>query len=158
MGFLDESAWVAISFAIVIAVFLYLGLPRKVLAALDSKAEAIADELAQAKALREDAEKLLADYKAKQQQAKAEAEQILNDARARAETMAEQAKQAMEAQLIRRQAEAERKIARSEEEILKQLRGAVVTAAIDASEQIITENMTPEAAQAMMNETIKELQ
>ena len=52
----DESFFVALAFATVIAAFLFLKLPQRLLAALDAKSAEIADELQQARKLREEAE------------------------------------------------------------------------------------------------------
>ena len=57
----DESFFVALAFATVIAAFIYLKLPQRLLAALDAKSAEIADELEQARKLREEAQALLAD-------------------------------------------------------------------------------------------------
>ena len=57
----DESFFVALAFAAVIAAFLYLKLPQRLLAALDAKSAEIANELDEARRLREEAEALLAE-------------------------------------------------------------------------------------------------
>src|SRR5215831_17558434 len=67
----EPEFWVAISFFIFLALVLYLGVHKKVAAALDARAATIAKELAAAKRLREEAEKVLADYKIARAQAEA---------------------------------------------------------------------------------------
>ena len=61
MQMFDESFFVALAFATVVAAFLYLKLPQRLLAALDAKSAEIANELDEARRLREEAEALLAD-------------------------------------------------------------------------------------------------
>ena len=77
----DESFFVALAFATVIAAFLYLKLPQRLLAALDAKSAEIADELDEARRLREEAEALLADYETRRKSAEQQAEEIVTEAR-----------------------------------------------------------------------------
>ena len=57
MQMFDESFFVALAFATVVAAFLFLKLPQRLLAALDAKSAEIADELQQARKLREEADR-----------------------------------------------------------------------------------------------------
>ena len=63
---LEPEFWVAVSFFLFVGGLLYLGVHKKLAAALDARAETIAKELEAAKRLREEAEKVLADYRKKQ--------------------------------------------------------------------------------------------
>ena len=65
--------WVAVSFFLFLALLFYFGVHKKVGKALDARAAAIAKEIEEAKALREEAEKVLTDYRAKQEGAAKEA-------------------------------------------------------------------------------------
>ena len=105
----DESFFVALAFATVIAAFLYLKLPQRLLAALDAKSAEIANELDEARRLREEAEALLADYETRRKSAEQQAEEIVTEARETAQRLAEEARVAMQAQLERRTQQAETK-------------------------------------------------
>ena len=61
--FSDPEFWVGVGFALVIGLFLYLGVPAMVGAMLDTRAAAIAKELDEARKLREDAAALLEQYR-----------------------------------------------------------------------------------------------
>ena len=104
MHMFDESFFVALAFATVIAAFLYLKLPQRLLAALDAKSAEIANELEQARKLREEAQALLADYETRRKSAEQQAEVILTEARETAQRLAEESRTAMQAQLERRPA------------------------------------------------------
>ena len=153
----DESFFVALSFATVIGAFLYLRLPRRVLQSLDDKAAAIESELDEARKLREQAAQVLADYQTQAQQAEKQAEEIVTLARESAERTAAEAKVAMEAQMQRRAAQAELKIARSEEKLMKEVRTAIASLAIDAAAQLVADGLSAEKAKQLVDDSIDEL-
>ncbi len=153
----DESFFVALAFVVVIAAFIYLRLPSKLIAALDDRADQIRNELEQAKKLREDAEALLAEYEAKRNAAEQQAEQIVADARANAEALAAEAKQKMEDSLERRTQQAQEKIARAEANMVKEVRLAVTSIAINAAEQVIRDTFSDKQKQALVAENLAEI-
>lgn len=153
----DKSFFVALAFAVVIAAFLYLRLPGKLVAALDNRADQIRKELEQAKKLREDAEALLAEYEAKRSAAEQQAQQIVSDARANAEALAAEAKQKMEDSLERRTQQAQEKIARAEANMVKEVRLAVTSIAISAAEQVIRDTISDDQKQALVIANLAEI-
>jgi F-type H+-transporting ATPase subunit b len=112
--FIDPEFWVAVGFVTVIGIFLYKRLPAFAGAALDRRAAAIANELDEAKRLREEAEALLAQYKAKAASVEQEAEAILTEAKDNAERFASEARTALKQQIERRAQVAQDKIAQAE--------------------------------------------
>jgi F-type H+-transporting ATPase subunit b len=153
----DESFFVALSFATVIGAFIYFGLPRKLMQSLDDKSAEIAAQLAEAKALREEAEKVLADYAAQAKQAEAMAEEIVAQAKQTAERTAAEAREAMQAALERRTAQAESKIARAEEQLQKEVRAAITGLAIDAAAHLVSTGMSAKTAQKLVDDNIADL-
>ncbi len=81
----DAEFFVLLGFLVFLCLLVYLGVHRMVLKALDARGEAIADELAQAAKLREEASALLASFEKKAAEAEASAAAIVADARAQAE-------------------------------------------------------------------------
>jgi len=61
----DPETWVAIAFVILIGGFLYLGVHRTLLKALDNRAARIKAELDDARRLKDEAAKVLGEYKAR---------------------------------------------------------------------------------------------
>ena len=106
--------WVAVAFVIFWGILFYKGVPGKVLNQLDSRGKRIADELAEAKRLRQDAERLLKEYEAKRAAAEREAADIVSTARDEAERLAREAQEKMTDFVKRRTATAEAKIAQAE--------------------------------------------
>ena len=157
MQMFDESFFVALAFATVIAAFLFLKLPQRLLAALDAKSAEIADELQQARKLREEAEALLADYEKRRKSAEQQAEEIVTEARETAQRLAEEARAAMQAQLERRTQQAETKIARAEEQLVGEVRAAITQLAVDAAAHLIEKGMSGQQANALIEQNISEL-
>ncbi len=153
----DESFFVALAFATVVAAFLYLKLPQRLLAALDAKSAEIANELEQARKLREEAQALLADYETRRKSADQQAEVILTEARETAQRLAEESRTAMQAQLERRTLQAEIKIARAEEQLVGEVRAAITQLAVDAAAHLIETGMSAQQANALIEQNISEL-
>ena len=153
----DESFFVALAFVTVIAAFLYLKLPQRLLAALDAKSAEIANELDEARRLREEAEALLADYETRRKSAEQQAEEIVTEARETAQRLAEEARVAMQAQLERRTQQAESKIARAEEQLVGEVREAITRLAVDAAAHLIETGMSAQQANTLIEQNISEL-
>jgi F-type H+-transporting ATPase subunit b len=153
----EPEFWVAISFFIFVGVLLYLGVHKKLAAALDARAETIAKELDEAKRLREEAEKVLADYKRKQGDAVKEAEAIVSLAAKEAEILAAETRRSMNEHFERRMKLAEDKIARAEAEALREVRAAAADAAVAAAQSLIAKSLTPETADKLVKQGIDAL-
>jgi F-type H+-transporting ATPase subunit b len=135
----------------------YLGVHKKVAAALDARAAAIAKELENAKRLRDEAEKVLADYRAKEGYAAKEAQGIIDLAAKEAEILAAETRRSMKEQFDRRMKLAEDKIARAEADALREVREAAADAAISAAQSVIAAKLTPETADKLVKQGIEAL-
>jgi F-type H+-transporting ATPase subunit b len=157
MQMFDESFFVALAFVTVIAAFLYLKLPQRLLAALDAKSAEIANELDEARRLLEEAEALLADYETRRKSAEQQAEEIVTEARETAQRLAEEARVSMQAQLERRTQQAENKIALAEEQLVGEVRAAISRLAVDAAAHLIETGMSAQQANTLIEQNISEL-
>ena len=142
--FATDKFWVAVSFVLFVALLYYYGVHRKVAAALDDRAASIAKELADARALREEAEAVLADYKKKTSNAAQETQDIIELAANEAEALALETSRAMKEQFERRMKVAEDKIAQAEADALRDVRAAAADAAVTAARRVISSSLTPE--------------
>jgi F-type H+-transporting ATPase subunit b len=129
--------WVAVAFVIFLAIVWKVGGFRMIVQSLDQRAETIRTELDEAKALREEAQRVLADYQRKRQEAEAEAEAIVTSARVEAERLAKDAAAKLQDFVARRTKMAEAKIAQAEAQAAADVRAAAADAAIRASELIL---------------------
>ena len=64
-----DTFWVGVALVIFLAILVKFGVPGAIVKALDSRGEKVAQELAEARRLRQEAEKLLAEYDAKRKAA-----------------------------------------------------------------------------------------
>jgi F-type H+-transporting ATPase subunit b len=149
--------WVAVSFFLFLGLVIYLGVHKKLAAALDARAAAIAKELDQAKQLRVEAEKVLADYRKKQGDAVKEAQGIIELASKEAEILAAETRRSIKEQFDRRMKLAEDKIARAESDALREVREAAANAAVAAAQTVIAAQLTPETADKLVKQGIDAL-
>jgi F-type H+-transporting ATPase subunit b len=154
---MDTTFWVAVSFFLFIALIVYLAVPRRIISALDKRAESIQQELAEARRLREEAQSILADYQRKQRDAEQEANDIIAQAEREAQAYAEETRKQFEDMLNRRVQMADEKIARAEAQAVAEVRGRAVDASVEAAEQIIGEKLSEDKAQALVQQSVDQL-
>jgi F-type H+-transporting ATPase subunit b len=153
----DATFWSAVAFFILVAVFIYLGVHKKVTEALDHRATRIKGELDDALRLKEEAQKLLAEYRAKRESAVKEAEEIVANAKSEAERIAAEAKERMEDFVARRTRMAETKIAQAEAQALADVRSAAAEAAVSAAARILSETVKGPTADNLLTQGIAEV-
>lgn len=132
-----DTLWVGVAFVIFIAILAYFGVPKAIVSALDSRGEKVAQELAEARRLRVEAEKLLAEYEAKRKAAETEAASIVAAANDEAKRLAAEAEAKLNDFVARRTKSAEEKIALAESQAEAEVRAAAAEAATKAAELII---------------------
>ena len=152
--FQSAEFWVAVAFVIFWGILFYKGVPGNVLNQLDSRGKRIAGELAEAKRLRQDAERLLKEYESKRAAAEREAADIVSSARDEAERLAREAQEKMADFVKRRTATAEAKIAQAEAQAAAEVRSAAVDAAVRASEQVLRGELAGPAAETLVTSSL----
>lgn len=155
--FAQPETWVAIAFVILMAVFVWLGVHRTVLTALDHRAQRIKAELDDARRLKDEAAKLLADYQARRASAEREAQEIVTNARAEAERIAVEARTRMEDFVVRRTKTAENKIALAEAQALADVRAAAAEAAVAAASTVLAQSVKGQVADDLLAKGIAEV-
>src|SRR5581483_8319964 len=105
--FAEPEFWVPVAFVVLMALFVYMGVPKTVLTELD-----------EARRLQEEAAQVLEQYKARRASAEREAQEIIASAKAEAERIAADARAKMEDFVARRTKTAETKIALAEAQAL----------------------------------------
>ena len=155
--FAEPEFWVAGAFVILMGVFLYFGIPRTVLKALDNRSARIKSELDEARRLKEEAAKLLAQCKARHASAEREAQDIIASAKAEAERIAAEAKTKMEDFVARRTKTAESKIALAEAQAVADVRAAAANAAVAAASTILSKSVKGGIADDLLAKGIAEV-
>ncbi|MGI3902167.1 MAG: hypothetical protein ACRYGP_15465 [Janthinobacterium lividum] len=134
---MNAEMWVAAGFVVFLAILAYLGIHGKLGAALDDRARKVADELAQAKRLHDEASAVLDSFKRKAAAAEAEAAAIVAQARKEAELMSQEAQARLTEYVTRRTRQAEQKIAMAEIQATADVRAAAADAAVKAAELVL---------------------
>jgi F-type H+-transporting ATPase subunit b len=144
---LEAEFWVLVSFVIFLAIVWKVGGGKALIGGLDSRAERITAELAEAQKLRAEAQALLAGYERRRGEAEKEAADIIAAARDEAERLAGETEAKMAEFVRRRTLSAETKIAQAEVQAAAQVRAAAVDAAVRAAERILRTDLTGAAAE-----------
>jgi F-type H+-transporting ATPase subunit b len=153
----EPETWVAVAFIILMGVFVWLGVHRTVLTALDHRAERIKAELDDARKLKDEAAKVLAEYKARRATAERDAAEIVANAKAEAERIAADAKTKMEDFVARRTKTAESKIALAEAQALADVRAAAAEAAVAAAATVLSQSVKGSVGDDLLAKGIAEV-
>lgn len=148
---------VAIAFFVFIGVLFYFKVPSMIGGMLDKRADGIKSELEEARALREEAQKVLADYERKSAEVQAQADRIVETAKSEAAAAAEQAKADLKTSIARRLAAAEERIASAEAGAVKEVRDSAITVAIGAAQDVIAKQMTAANGNKLIEDAIAEV-
>ena len=154
---LSPGGWVALAILIVFVLLVWKKVPGAIGRALDSKIALIRDQLAEAEALRNEAEALKAEYEAKSESADKDREALLERARHEADEIVAKAKTDAEALIERRSRMAEDKIAAEERSAVEQLRAAAADAAAKAAARLIAERHDAGTDAKLVDQAIKEM-
>lgn len=153
----EAELWVGVGFVLVIALLLYVGVPKLVGAMLDARSAAIKAELDEARRLRDEAASLLEGFKQKAAGAEKEAEAIVVEAKAEAERFAAESRTALKSLIERRAQAAQDKIAQAEAAALSEIRALAADAATAAAEKIILARLDAKRAGDLIAQSIKDL-
>ena len=149
--------WIALAMVVVFVVMIWKKVPAAIAKALDHKINAIRDQLAEAEALRKEAEDLKAEYARKAAEAEKEAAAMVERARHEADALIEKARQDADALVERRGRMAEEKIAAEERSAVQQLRAAAADAASRAAARLIAEQVDATTDKKLVDKAISDL-
>jgi F-type H+-transporting ATPase subunit b len=157
MEFLSNpETWVAAAFIIFVALTAK-PIGRAIGKGLDDRAAKIKAQLDEARALRDEAERLLAEHQRKQIAAVKEAETILARAREEGERLRRESTANLEAAFARREKMAIDKIAQAEAQAVADVRNQAIAVAIAAAAKLLSENIDAGKADALIEDSIREL-
>src|SRR5436190_11134828 len=154
---LNPGGWVAVAMLAVFAILVWQKVPGAIGKALDAKITLIRDQLAEAEALRKEAEALKAEYEAKAASADKDREALLERARHEADEIVAKAKTDAEALVGRRTRMAEDKIAAEERTAIEQLRATAADAAANAAARLIAERHDAATDAKLVDQAIREI-
>ncbi|MCA1489532.1 F0F1 ATP synthase subunit B [Sinorhizobium alkalisoli] len=154
---LDATFYAFVGLILFLALIVYLKVPGMVAGALDTRADKISNELAEAKRLREEAQGLVAEYQRKRKDAEAEAASIVAAAQREAEMLTAEARQKTEEYVARRTALSEQKIKQAESDAINAVRAAAVDLAISAAEKVLMAKADAGAQEALFRKALGEV-
>ena len=152
----DPEIWVAAAFLI------FVGLAAKPIGraigkGLDGRAAKIKGQLDEARALRDEAERLLAEHQRKQIAAVKEAEGILARAGEEADRIRRETTANLEAAFVRREKMALDKIAQAEAQAVTDVRNQAVDIAMAAAAKLLKDGIDSGKGDELIDSAIKEL-
>ena len=145
---------VLLAFLVFIGVLVYFKVPGLIGGLLDKRAEGIKAELAEARALRDEAQTLLASYEKKQRDVQAQADRIVAAARDEAAKAAIEAKAEIASSMARRLKAAEEQIASAQAGAIRDIRNQAITVAVGAAQDMISAQMTAAKGNALIDDAI----
>ncbi|MGH6855166.1 MAG: ATP F0F1 synthase subunit B [Aestuariivirga sp.] len=149
------ESWVLVAFFLFIALLVYLKVPAMLARMLDERSAGIANNLAEAAKLRDEAQSLLASYQKKRVEAEADAASIVAQAKVDAEEYAAEAHRKLSETLERRTRQAEQKIAQAEAQAVKEVRNAATDIAVAAATRLVAEAAKGTKGASLITESIE---
>lgn len=146
---MDNSFWALVSLVIFLVAIGYFGVFGVIAKMLDARIKQIANELAEATRLREEAAALLVEYEQKRIAAEGEAEEIVKAAKADAERLTAEAQASLAELITRRTKAVEDKIAQAEAQAIAEVRARSADVAIEAARLVLTDEMNKKGGQVV---------
>ena len=153
----DAEFWVGIAFVLFLGIMVWLKIPGMVAKSLDSRADKIRGELAEAERLRKDAEALLASIRARREAAEAQAAELLANAEAEARQMEIDAHARLEEQIRRRGEIAKAKIAQAESQAAAEVKSAAADLAIEVASVLLARRAQAMTVDPMVDQAMGDL-
>ncbi|GGD46027.1 F0F1 ATP synthase subunit B [Sinisalibacter lacisalsi] len=149
---------VLMAFIVFIGVLVYFKVPGMIGGMLDKRAEGIKADLAEARALREEAQAILASYERKQKEVAEQAGQIVEHAKRDAQAAADVAQEELKASIARRITAAEEQIKSAQDAAVKEVRDTAISVSIGAAKDLIAKNMTAADGNKLIDESISDVE
>ena len=153
----NPELWVGVGLLIFLGIVVLMGAPKKIMGALDAKAESIQSNLDEAARIRAEAEAMLAELKVKRAEAEAQAAEIIANAEAEAARLETEAKAKLEESIARREQMAERRIAQAESQAAAEVKAAAAELAAQAAEQLLAGRLAGQRADPLVDAAIRDL-
>ena len=132
--FLDPRFWLAISFLIFLTLLIKYIVP-KIITALDNKSKQIANDIEQAKQIKEKAEELLLKTKQYHQESLLYCKKLIDKTKKETEKLLADSQNSLEQELINKTNLAKNRIRQEEEKIIRDIKLNIITSAIKIIEK-----------------------
>ena len=149
---------VVAAFLVFIGILLRYKVPARITGLLDARAATIRAELAEAKAIREEARALLGSYDQKQKDVLEQPARIVASARQEAQAAADQAKADLKTSIARRLAAADDQINSAVKAAETAIRDRAIAVAVAAAGEVLAGQMTAESVKASIDAAIRQVE
>lgn len=146
------------AFLVFVGILLRYKVPARIAGLLDARAAGIRAELAEAKAIREEARALLASYDRKQKEVLEQSARIVAAAKEEAQAAADQAKADLKASIARRLAAADDQIGSAVKAAETAIRNQAIAVAVAAAGEVLARQMTAAGAKASIDAAITQVE
>ena len=146
---------VLLSFLVLVGLLLYFRVPATITGLLDRRSEQIRQDLAEARALREEAQTLLVSFDRKRQEMAEQSQRIVAQAREEAERAAAKAREDATRAVQRRVQGAEEQIAAAQAKAIREVKDRAVAVAIAAARDVISQQLTPADRDRLVEQSIQ---
>ena len=154
--YFDESAWVAIGFALFI-ILVWKKAGAALVGMLDGRADKISAELDEAKQLRKDAARELEKVEGLKKEAEAEAKIIIANALTAADRIREDAEARAKDTVARREAQATAKIKAAEAALITELRSTAASLAVNAARDLMVTSLDEKASLQLIDQSVTQI-
>ena len=155
--FQDPTFWILVAFIAFILTLVYMKVPGMVSKTLDARSAKIRSDLDEAEALLKESQDLLASYQRNQQEAENEAEIIRLKAKKEADRIIENGRIRLNQSLKRREELTLERINQAEATAIEEIRSRIAGIAINATRNLLSNNLSDARSQSLLNSAIKEL-
>ena len=155
--FQDPTFWILVAFIAFILILVYMKVPGMVSKTLDARSAKIRADLDEAEALLKESQDLLASYQRNQQEAENEAEIIRLKAKKEADRIIENGRIRLNQSLERREDLTLERINQAEATAIEEIRSRIAGIAINATRNLLSNNLSDARSQSLLNSAIKEL-
>ena len=153
---IDATFWVAISFFIFVGGLIYLKIPQKINATLNSQINEIKKELDEAEKLKVEAKNLLSDYEKKIDKSKKETKDILDKAKNESDKNIIEKTKKFHQVIEERKKNAEEKIFQMKENALKKIKNTSIKISIKVVEDLINKSIDKNKLEKIYLKSVEE--
>ncbi|MDE2486875.1 MAG: ATP F0F1 synthase subunit B [Alphaproteobacteria bacterium] len=154
---LDAHFWVGVALVIFVLILVRAGVPGLAAKAIDARADKLRARLAEAEALREEANQLLAQIREQKARSDKLAAEVLANAKAEAERLQVEAEKNLKEQIGRRGELAERRIATAEAQAAAEVKAAAADLAAQIAEDVLKQRLAGAKSDPLIDQAIGQI-
>ena len=153
----DATFFVALSFVLFVFFVIWVGLPSTIIKSLDDRSEKIKNELDEARALHEEAQKLLANEKRKLEQCDSDVKEILKKASDQAALITEKSNILLQEEIKRKQKQADIKIDQAKDDAIREVKAKAAELSLIIAREYLKENIDDKISSDLIDKSIVDL-